>query len=103
MTSSSVNLTRERAVVAKLARFLGQLRQQEGLAAAIVAERSGISLDRLRAAEAGEGPLRTIELKRLANVLEVPELVLLAEMALLRRVRGQDAPPKVNDIRAVNR
>lgn len=88
MTSSSVGRARERAVVAKLARFLGRLREQQGLAADVVAERSGISLDRLRAAEFGNGPLRTMEFRRLANVLGVPEVLLLAEMALLRRVRA---------------
>jgi transcriptional regulator with XRE-family HTH domain len=83
--------------VAKLARFLGQLRQQRGLADTVVAERSGISLDRLRAAEFGDGPLRTIELRRLANVLGVPDILLLAEMALLRKLRPYDAPQKANE------
>ena len=91
MRSSCMDLVRERAVVAKLARFLGRLRQQQRLTADVVAERSDISLDRLCAAELGNGPLRTMELRRLANVLGVPEVLLLAELTFLRRLRHQGA------------
>lgn len=83
MTRNPADVAKERAVAAKLARFLADLRQQRGLDVRTVAERAAISVDRLQAAETGEVTLRSTELRRLANVLAVPEIVLLAELRLL--------------------
>ena len=87
MTSSPVNIARERAVSAKLARFLAHLRQQRGFALAAVAERASIPVERLCAAELGKITLRSMELRRFASALGVPEIILLAELALLKRIR----------------
>jgi len=86
MTSNSADLAREQAVSAKLARFLAHLRHQQGFAAAAVAERASMPVERLCAAEQGKITLRSMELRRLANALGVPEIILLAEMALLNRI-----------------
>jgi transcriptional regulator with XRE-family HTH domain len=94
MTGNPAADAKERAVAEKLARFLADLREQQHINVAEVAKRAAISLDRLRLAETGQATLSSIELRRLANALGVPEIILLAEFTLLTRIhraRGAQA------------
>jgi len=97
MTSSAVDLARERAVSAKLARFLAHLRQQRGFSLAAVAKRASIPVKRLCAAQLGKISLRSMELRRFASALGVPEVILLAELALLKRIRPRGSAARDGD------